>query len=166
MSMPVRAYVTDRTSDAFARAHILAERLGHQDVTPVHVTLGIIDEGRNVGAILLLYSCRVHRDSVVRDLESQLPAPASPLTGQRLAWSFGDEQMLLLAAAEARELGHVHLGCEHLLLAFLRDPSTGPGAVLAQHGVEFGRVREDLASILDGTMIWHVDESDTGGPAA
>lgn len=164
--MPLRGWVTDRTHDVFAKAHALAQRLGHDEVTPVHVTISILDEGTNVAALILLHSCRVPRDSVVIDLEAQLPAPGNPLTAGHLAWSPSDEHMLSRAAEEARDLGHQHHGCEHLLLAFLRDTTVGPGVILARYGVDFSRVRQDLVRILDGSMLWQAGESDNSGPAA
>ena len=166
MSMPLRGWVTDRTHDVFAKAHALAQRLGHDEVTPVHVTISILDEGTNVAALILLHSCRVPRDSVVRDLEAQLPASGNPLAAEHLAWSPSDEAMLARAAEEARELGHQHHGCEHLLLAFLRDPTVGPGVILARYGVDFARVQQDLVRIFDGSMLWQAGESDISGPAA
>jgi ATP-dependent Clp protease ATP-binding subunit ClpA len=62
--------------------------------------------------------------------------------------------MLSLAAVESQELGKEYVGSEHLLLAFLRDPTTGPAIVLALHGVTFDNVRQDVVRIYDLTMVW------------
>ena len=141
MTMPRRSWVTNHTSEVFARAHALAESLGQGEVTPVHLTISIIEEGENPG-VHLLDGSGVRRDSVLRDLKAMLPARGNPLPEQRLDWTAADERILALAAAEACELGHEWRGCEHLLLAFLRDPASGPGAVLVRHGVDYARLKE------------------------
>jgi len=155
MLMPRRALVTTRTCEVFGAAHALADQLGHEDTTPLHVALCLLQEGMNMAAQILLYSCQLPRDIFHGELEAQLPpsrAPRAP--GYALDWSTSDEHMLGLAAVEARELGSVYFGCEHLLLAFLRDSSSGPARVLAAHGVSFDRVRQDVQSIYNRTMVW------------
>ncbi len=155
MPMLQRAFVTDRTHEVFAAAHALADQLRHEDTTPVHLTLGMLQEGRNMAAQILLYSCQVPDATVQQELTACLPPPGTPRAPSHApAWSAGDDQMLGLAAVEARELGDEHLGCEHLLLAFLRDATTGPARVLAGHGVSADRVRRDVQRIHNGTMVW------------
>ena len=155
MPMPQRAYVTNRTDEVFAAAHTLADQLGHEDTTPLHLTLGMLLEEGNMAAQIILYSCRVPRATLQQELTARLPASGTPRPPRDAPmWSASDEQMLAMAAAEARELGDEHLGCEHLLLAFLRDSATGPGEVLAGHGVRIERVQRDVRCIHDGTMVW------------
>ncbi len=57
------------------------------------------------------------------------------------------QRMILEAQEEAKRQGHNYVGSEHLLLAMLKDPSQGAGALLAQVGMEyetFKRVVLDL----------------------
>jgi len=61
MSMPRRPYLTTRAHKVFASAHDLAERLGHDDVTPVHIALGLVREGRSL-AIAALFNHGVPLD--------------------------------------------------------------------------------------------------------
>ena len=44
------------------------------------------------------------------------------------------EQMLRSAQAAALELGHGYVGCEHLLLAMLREEEDAPGRALRAEG--------------------------------
>lgn len=48
MSLPRRPFLTTRAHEVFALAHDLADRLGHDDLTPVHVALSVLREGRGV----------------------------------------------------------------------------------------------------------------------
>ena len=148
MLMPVRPYVTTRTREVFALAHDLADRLGHDEVTPVHVTLGLISEGMNIAAQILLYGRGVPRDVLERDLESRLPpsGPPRPPTDS-YSWTSSDERVLEQATVEARELGTEYFGCEQVLLAFLRDTTSVPAQVLAHHGVHFDDFRTDVLRI-------------------
>ncbi len=148
MLMPRRPYVTTRTHEVFAIAHDLADRLGHDDVTPVHVALGLISEGQNIAAQILLFSRGVPRDVLERELEGHLPPPGAPRPpAHPRSWTSSDERMLEQATVEARELGHEYFGCEHVLLAFLRDATSVPAQVLAQHGVHFDDFRTEVLRI-------------------
>ena len=58
------------------------------------------------------------------------------------------------------ELGHDHFGCQHLLLAILRDASSQVTDVLARYGVQLDDVRREVLRIYDGTMVWAAADSD------
>ena len=148
MLMPVRPYVTTRTREVFALAHDLADRLGHDEVTPVHVTLGLIREGMNIAAQILLYGRGVPRDVLERDLETHLPRPGTPRPPtDSPSWTSSDERILAQATVEARELGTEYFGCEHVLLAFLRDATSVPAQVLSHYGVHFDDFRAEVLRI-------------------
>ncbi len=148
MLMPVRPYVTTRTREVFALAHDLADRLGHDEVTPVHVTLGLISEGMNIAAQILLYGRGVPRDVLERELEVHLlPSGAPHPPTDSYLWTSNDERMLEQATVEARELGTEYFGCEHVLLAFLRDTTSVPAQVLAHHAVHFDDFRTEVLRI-------------------
>ncbi len=162
MLMPVRPYVTTRTREVFALAHDLADRLGHDEVTPVHVTLGLISEGMNIAAQILLYGRGVPRDVLERELEGHLPPPGAPRPpAHPRSWTSSDERMLEQATVEARELGHEYFGCEHVLLAFLRDATSVPAQVLAHHGVHFDDFRTEFLRLLNGRP----DSGTSSGPS-
>ena len=146
--MPHRVRVTTRTHEVFAIAHDLANRFGDPEVTPLHVLLGMLREGRSP-AVGVLHNLGVRIDTLARDVEAELPAPAAePAPAPPLAWTVSDEQMLDRADLEARELGHPHRGCEHLLLAFLRDEASVPAGLLARHGVRFAGARAEILRAL------------------
>jgi ATP-dependent Clp protease ATP-binding subunit ClpA len=146
MSMTRRPSVTTRTHEVFASAYDLADALGHDTVSPSHVMLALLREEKNVGAQLV--GTRVPRDILERDLEAQLPPAGVARDGStERAWSRGDEHLIAQAGIESRELGKEYIGCEHVLLAFLRDTASVPAQVLARHGIHFGEIREELVRV-------------------
>ena len=149
MVLPRRPLVTTRAHEVFTLALRRAERLGHEDVTDVHVALGMIEEGRSIAAALLHHR-GVPLDVLARELEAELP-PASPPTPPRseLPWTLGIERVLAGAVVESRELGTEYYGVEHLLLALLRDEVSAPARVLAKHGVAYEDMRREMRRILD-----------------
>jgi ATP-dependent Clp protease ATP-binding subunit ClpC len=143
MSMVRRSFVTSRTHEVFAIAHDLADTLGHDELSPLHVMIALLREEKNVAAQLVC--TRVPRSVIETELEAQLPPAGTARAGvTERAWSAADEQLIGQAANESREHGKVYIGCEHVLLAFLRDTSSVPAQVLARHGIDFNTVREDL----------------------
>lgn len=140
MPLPRRPYVTTRAHEVFERAHALAERLGHDGVTPVHVALGLVHRGPGVVDAILSQTAPLN--VLERELETCLPPPGSPRAPAREpSWTPGIEQMVERATAESRDLGVEFQGPEHLLLALLRDQEGAPARALARHGVGFADVR-------------------------
>ncbi len=146
-TMPRRPFVTTRTHHVFAIAHDLADCHGRTEVTPLHVLLAMLREGRSP-AIVVLYNLGVRLDALESDLEAELPPATEPAPEHELSWTAAEERMLDRAAAESRDIGHRYQGCEHLLLAFLRDDASAPARALARHGVRFANARAEVIRIL------------------
>jgi ATP-dependent Clp protease ATP-binding subunit ClpC len=143
-TMRRRSYVTTRTHQVFALAHDLADRLGHDDVTPVHLALGLVREGRSIAAQILQVR-GAPLDVLQRELEAHLPPTGAPrVPAREHPWTSSDERVLDQASVEGRALHAEFVGCEHVLLAFLRDPTSTAARVLAQHGVHFDAVRTEV----------------------
>lgn len=152
-SMPFRLHVTVRTQQVFGIAHDLADRLGHGEVTPVHIFLAMLQEGRSP-AVSVLHALGVPMDDLAQELEQRLPTPVSPRVGAgEPAWSESDEVVLSQAAVEARELGHPYQGCEHVLLAFLRHSASIPAEVLSRHGVRFANAQAEVLRQLGSPTV-------------
>ena len=99
--MPHRPAVTMRTHEVFAIAHDLADRFGHADVTPSHVLLAMLREGRSP-AIVVLYLLGVPLDELERELESELSVSSlAQLPANEHSWSESDEEMLQRAGIES-----------------------------------------------------------------
>jgi ATP-dependent Clp protease ATP-binding subunit ClpC len=147
----MRGQVTMRTHEVFAIAHDLANRLG-TEVIPLHVLFAILREGGSP-AVVVLHNMGVRIETLERELGAELPAPTIlSAPAHEFSWTASDEQMLDLAESEARELGHSYQGCEHLLLAFLRDDASAPAKLLARHAIRFANARAEVLRVL-GTPL-------------
>ena len=147
MPMPRRPYLTSRASAAFALAHDLADRLGHDTIAADHLALGVLHHGKNL-AVAALHNRRVPLATLVRDLEATLPPPGSPkpLKADR-DWTPADEALIKQAEAEAAQLDTPFYACEHLLLVALRDASGGPARALALHGLGVDEMQAEVRRI-------------------
>jgi hypothetical protein len=148
-TLPRRDYVTTRTHEVFVLALRRAERLGHDDVTAVHILLGMLEEGHGIALGALHYG-GVPLHTLRRELEAELPPaglPRDPAT--KLSWTRGIEQVLEGAVVESRELGKEHYGTEHVLLAILRDPTSVPARVLAKYGAGYADVHSMVERIMN-----------------
>ena len=129
-------------------ACVAAYRRNNTVVEPIHVLLGIGEEGGGVAAHVL-NSLRI----TLADLRSATQAPGSlvrppPDQSPPLHPSLSDatHELLHQAAAEAIALDHGFLGSEHLLLAF--DSSCQLTPTFGKLGVEVGHVRKEVLSII------------------
>ena len=57
-------------------------------------------------------------------------------------------RVVVFAQEEARSLGHLHIGTEHLLLGLLRDEREIPAVVLARRGVTLDAARARVVAIV------------------
>lgn len=151
MKMPRRPYLTTRAHEAFLLAFDVASEHGQEEVTPAHVTLGILREGRGV-AVGILHQRGVPLDAVARELEAALPAApvAARPTAPAYAWTPGAERLVVAAQREAQLLGTEYYGVEHLLLAVLRDEASEPAQEVARHGVRAADFEADLRQLRAG----------------
>lgn len=159
--MPTRFHVTMRTHHVFGMAHDLAAGLGHADTSPLHILLAIVREGKSP-AVAILSNRGVRLDQLEREVAQRLPQPGVPRVSD-FSWATSDEQVLERAALEARELGHPYQGCEHILLAFLRNPTSTTALLLERHGVRLADARAEALRLL-GTP--RKGASSSGGSAA
>jgi ATP-dependent Clp protease ATP-binding subunit ClpA len=140
--------------DASATTHLVTTR---------HLLLGIVDEHDNM-AVRLLQSLGQDVD-IIRDAAEQLdsdePLPAAVSAATEVAAPSGEaslwtgltlpSRIAIGAAAEASiDLGHNYLGCEHLLLGLLDDPSSGAGQVLHSAGIDKAGMRRAITSAAAG----------------
>jgi ATP-dependent Clp protease ATP-binding subunit ClpA len=148
MLMLRHPYLTARAREVLSLAHDLADRRGDATLTPVHLALGLLEEGQSV-AVHALTALGVPLDDLARELAAALPAPGTPRAVPAVrGWTPDDEAFVVQAMREARELDTPYYGAEHLLLALLRDPAAAPARLLARHGVGFDDVRAVVRRVL------------------
>ncbi|MGH7577580.1 MAG: Clp protease N-terminal domain-containing protein [Longimicrobiales bacterium] len=150
MLTPQRPYLTTRAHDALSRAHDLADRLGHEQITPTHVVIGVLQEGSNV-AVAALYNRGVDLVELENDLKAALPVSAQSREGpSERQWTSIDDALIEMAKIEATELQTEYYGCEHLLLATLRDDGTAPAVALARRGLSHLELKAEILHMYGG----------------
>jgi ATP-dependent Clp protease ATP-binding subunit ClpC len=140
---------TDRARRVVVLAQHEARTLGHDSISTEHLLLGLIDEGRGV-ATTALTSMGIDLDEMRQAVQDSIgrgaePAPESghiPFTPQA-------KKVLELSLRESTELGHTHIGTEHILLALVREEG-GAALLLAAAGVDLDRARQQVIVLLYG----------------
>ncbi|ALG11620.1 Clp protease N-terminal domain-containing protein [Kibdelosporangium phytohabitans] len=111
-----------------------------------HLLHGMLSEGSNL-ALQVLRAMEIDPVVVERALAARLPsadgAPAKQFSGPAA-------NALELTVTEAIALGHNYVGCEHLLLGLLSEPSGAAGEVLHEAGVELRTARKTVVAALTG----------------
>lgn len=157
---------TDRARKIMALANQEAVRFKVPSIAPEHVLIGITHEGTGVAANALKnldVDLRKLNFELVKLLTSPTPdKPASQTTsGQTKA-------IIEFAIAECRQLGHNHVGTEHLLLGLLRAPSPDMAPLLTRFGLRIEDVRAEIINLLGvgHPNLPQPDDSSNAGSAA
>ncbi len=157
----------ERFTDQARRVLDLAQeeaRMRHcHRVGTEHLLLGLIQEREGLAAVAL-ESLGISLEAVRRQVEE--------ITGQGREASEGYAQYTLrakkaldLALREALQLGHHHIGTEHLLLSLIRE-GQGPAAqVLLELGADLSRVRQQVLLLLSDPPGEEEPEATPAAPA-
>ncbi len=142
---------SDRARHAMALANREAGELGHDYIAPAHIMLGIIAEGHCV-ATEALRVLDVNLDAVRDQVARQMKAGNAPETVGRRAQTKETKEVIAMAVAEARKLGHRYIGSEHLVLALLAYQNGIPSKVLNEYGVNAEELREKVLAMLHSSV--------------
>lgn len=139
---------TDRARRVLVIAQQEAKTLGHDFLGGQHILLALLSEGEGIAAKALRQQGLVAEE--VRQRVREAPAPASePVTAAHAPPFTPDAKRSLEAALrEALNLGHQHIGTEHLLLGLLRDPQGPAARVLVESGLQLDDVHAAVLQFL------------------
>lgn len=135
-----RGKTTRRAKRALELAQEEARRLRHDYLGTEHILLGLVTEGEGVAAAVLEQltggigeiRATVERMVTPGDRED-IRNDVEPTTRA--------EHSVVLAEDEARSLGHLYLGTEHLLLGLIREGGGMGARVLQELGVDVDTAR-------------------------
>ena len=140
----------ERFTDRARRVLVLAQEesrlFRHDFIGTEHLLLGLLREGEGVGAEALtalgvsLTSARDLVEVIVG--RGGAPSPGAPPFTPR------SKRALEMSLREAFELGHDHIGTEHLLLGLVRESEGVAGQVLARLGLAPSDVVEQVKAVL------------------
>jgi hypothetical protein len=148
---------TNRANVVMLKAQNEARERGHQEVTSLHLVLGLIAEWEGFAG-RAIEAAGVTKASVITSTIRALPASAPPLPAHA-PFSVGLKKVHELSEREALRLGHGYVGTEHILLGLL-EAQEEPGArVLTDLGLSKSDVEAWTLRTLDDAK-----RSPTAGP--
>ncbi|HEX5053775.1 MAG TPA: Clp protease N-terminal domain-containing protein [Planctomycetota bacterium] len=141
----------DRFSDRAKMVMILAgqaaRKLNHGYIGTEHLLLGLVQEGSGVAANVLA-AMTVDLAKIRREVERIVKVGPSMVAMGRLPLTPRAKTVLDLSREEASELGHDHIGTEHLLLGLIGENEGIAAQVLLNLGVDLDRVRKQVCEFL------------------
>jgi ATP-dependent Clp protease ATP-binding subunit ClpC len=153
---------TDEARRVLDRALDEARALNSIRIGTEHILLGLVQECDGIAAEAL-ESLGISLDAVRQQIEEITGQGHDEPAPSHQQYTLRAKRALDLSLREALQLGHHHIGTEHILLGLLRE-GEGPGAqVLIELGADLGRVREQVLLLLDDAQD---GEGDPARPAA
>ncbi len=153
---------TPRAQQVLALAQQVAAQVPNEHVDTIHLLVGIVDEGGNLG-LKVLQSLDIEPQDLRAELMGSMPPPTSAPLDQR-QFAPGAMRALELTAKEAMMLGHNYIGCEHILLGVLATEDTMGAQVLKRMGVDARTARRAVVTALSGFV--HATEQESSPPPA
>ena len=121
-----------------------------QDFTGTeHMLIGIIQEGENVG-VMVLHNLGVPVGKPREIFESLAPAPAHVKKVREAPLTDIARSAMRLAREQALAMGHEYIGCEALLLGILLEDRGTGRRILDQLGVTFEAARAEVLNLVHG----------------
>jgi len=138
---------TDRARRVMVRAQEEASTLGHDCVDTEHLLLALVQEDDGAAA-KVLESLSISPEAVRQRVEQATGHRVRPASGP-LPFAPRAQEALRLAVRESVQLGHRHIGTEHILLGLRREGDGVAAQVLASLGADLDQVRERVTQVLD-----------------
>ncbi|CAD5919365.1 ATP-dependent Clp protease ATP-binding subunit ClpA homolog [Planktothrix tepida] len=139
-------YFSDKAIKAVMLSQEEARRLGHNFVGTEQLLVGLISEGSNVAAKIL-----VAQGLVLRDVQKEVEAiigRGSGFVPVEIPFTPRAKRIFEMAMKEARQMGNNYIGPEHLLLGLLQDNEGVAAKVLENLGVDRSQLRTEVIKAL------------------
>jgi ATP-dependent Clp protease ATP-binding subunit ClpC len=130
-----------------------ARILKHNYIGTEHILLGLLREEEGLaGRVLESLDITVERTrpQVVRTVGSG----EEDVTADQLPFTPRSKKVLELAAREALNLGHNHIGTEHILLGLVRENEGVAARILLDFDADSEKVRNEVVRALSGGKDW------------
>ncbi|WP_254174995.1 ATP-dependent Clp protease ATP-binding subunit [Planktothrix pseudagardhii] len=139
-------YFSDKAIKAVMLSQEEARRLGHNFVGTEQLLVGLISEGSNVAAKILVAQGLVLRD-VQKEVEAMI-GRGSGFVPVEIPFTPRAKRIFEMAMKEARQMGNNYIGPEHLLLGLLQDNEGVAAKVLENLGVDRSQLRTEVIKAL------------------
>jgi len=158
----------ERFTDQARRVLVLAQEEARirdcRRVGTEHLLLGLIHEREGMAAEAL-ESMGISLEAVRGKIE-EITGQSQEMSGDYHQYTLRAKKALDLSRREALQLGHNHIGTEHILLSLIRE-GEGPAAqVLLELGADLGRVRQQVIELLARTQAEVQAEEEEEEPSA
>ena len=154
---------TEKARRVMALAGEEARRLNHNRIDTEHLLLAIIAEGEGI-AINVLVNLGVDLNKVRAEIEATAGKEELPVQ-EEIELAPSAKKVLDLAADEARQFDHYHVGTEHLLLGLLREKEGLAASILEGFGATLERADAELERVLSGVAPTEEGGEPLGIPA-
>jgi hypothetical protein len=137
---------TDRARRVIVLAQEEARLLNHNYIGTEHILLGLLHEGEGIAA-RALEALGVSTERARQEVEAiighgdRVPSGHVPFTPRA-------KKVLEFGMREAIQLGHNHIGTEHILLGLVREGEGVAATVLVKLGADLQRVREAVIQLV------------------
>jgi hypothetical protein len=138
---------TQRARAVIKRAKAEAESRSHDQVTDVHVLLGLLGEREGLAALAIVAS-GVSLEQAHGAAEAALPKRGSRAP-RRVRFSRESKKTLELSLRAALNLGHNYIGTEHILLGVLANEGGSGAEVLTGLGIARDAIEQWTVAELD-----------------
>ena len=143
----------ERFTDKARRVVVLAQEearmLNHDYIGTEHLLLGLLQEGKGVGA-KALEALGITHEAVRQQVEEVIGRGKQAPRASHIPFTPQAKKALELSLREALQIGHNYIGTEHILLGLIRE-ADGPAAqVLVGLGADLDRVRQQVIELLHG----------------
>jgi ATP-dependent Clp protease ATP-binding subunit ClpA len=155
--------LSERVRAALAAATAEARRMSHNYIGTEHQLLGLLSQPEGIGARALL-NLGVGLEAAREQVELIVGRGKEPSPDGDLPPTPRAKKVLQLASAEAKTLGHVYIGTEHLLLGLLREGEGIAAMMLESLGVNLKGARAEITRMLkkDNVLTCRVNVQDLG----
>ena len=135
---------TEKARRVIFFARYEASQFGQPYIETEHLLLGLLREDKALTS-RFLRSNHASVEYIRRQVESHTTIRESISTSVDLPLSNESKRVLFYAGEEAQELGHKHVGTEHLLLGLLREENCFAAQILHDRGLRLLATREEIA---------------------
>ncbi|MBE5781023.1 MAG: ATP-dependent Clp protease ATP-binding subunit ClpC, partial [Clostridiales bacterium] len=135
---------TEGAQKALQFAKEKAEKLGQNYVGTEHVLYGIVKADEGI-CKQVFTNHGVTEEAIGTMVEGLVTEGGSSFT-QSFDYTPRTKRVLQVSVALARSLGHSYVGCEHLLLAILREGDSIAARMLHELGVSLQQLATDVIS--------------------
>src|SRR6202034_908338 len=136
---------TEKARRVIFFARYEASQFGSPYIETDHLLLGLLREDKALTNRFLHSHGSI--ESIRQQIEAHTTIRESISTSVDLPLSNECKRVLAFAAEEAEQLGHKHVGAEHLLLGLLREEKCFASEILQERGLKLAQIRDELARV-------------------